>query len=101
VKPEYKKLYNSSAWHRLRTRQLRDHPLCADHLEGGRTVVATIVDHKVPHRGSEVLFFDEDNLQSLCKPCHDAHKQRLEKSGTVVGCDAKGIPLDRRHHWGR
>lgn len=99
MKQEFKKLYNSSAWKRLRAAQLAKHPLCKTHLELGRTVVANTVDHEKPHRGNEGLFFDADNLQSLCKPCHDAHKQRLEKTGTVVGCDAKGIPLDTRHHW--
>lgn len=99
VKQEHKKLYNSLAWKRLRAAQLAEHPLCRVHLELGRTVVAIIVDHVKPHRGSEVLFFDADNLQSLCKLCHDAHKQRLEKTGAVLGCDAKGIPLDGRHHW--
>lgn len=36
-------------------------------------------DHIVPHRGDKVLFFDPNNLQTLCKPCHDGPKQRHEK----------------------
>ena len=27
--------------------------------------------HIRPHRGDPVLFWDEKNWQSLCKPCHD------------------------------
>jgi 5-methylcytosine-specific restriction protein A len=30
-----------------------------------------VVDHIVPHRGREQLFWDESNWQALCKPCHD------------------------------
>lgn len=32
---------------------------------------ATVVDHKMPHKGNMALFWDHDNWQSLCKPCHD------------------------------
>jgi 5-methylcytosine-specific restriction protein A len=30
-----------------------------------------VVDHIVPHRGREQLFWDESNWQALCKACHD------------------------------
>ena len=66
----------------------------------GRTTAATVVDHIKPHRGDDRLFWDFDNnVQSLCKPCHDRHKQRIERSGTEAGCDVDGIPLDAGHHW--
>ena len=35
-------------------------------------------DHKVPHKGDPDLFWDRDNVQCLCKPCHDRHKQAQE-----------------------
>lgn len=47
------------------------------------------------------LFWDKTNWQALCKRCHDSYKQRLEKSGTVAGCDTSGMPLDPNHHWHR
>lgn len=37
----------------------------------GRLTQATVVDHIVPHRGDQKLFWDESNWQPLCKPCHD------------------------------
>lgn len=92
-------LYKTRRWHKMRARQLRDNPLCSLHLELGRSEPATIVDHKIPHHGDETLFFDEANLQSMCKPCHDKHKQRQEKSGYMAGGDVAGVPLDRGHHW--
>ncbi|WP_327198035.1 HNH endonuclease [Sporanaerobacter acetigenes] len=29
------------------------------------------VDHIEPHKGNEDLFYDINNLQSLCKSCHE------------------------------
>lgn len=65
-------------WQKARERYLRDHPLCCYCERDGRTSAATVVDHKVPHRGSEAIFWDESNWQSLCKPCHDGEKAKEE-----------------------
>jgi 5-methylcytosine-specific restriction protein A len=45
--------------------------LCVECKRRGRAVLATVVDHRRPHRGDWELFWDEDNWQGLCKPCHD------------------------------
>lgn len=37
-----------------------------------RTTPATLVDHVIPHRGDELLFWDETNWQSLCDCCHSS-----------------------------
>lgn len=97
----YKHLYNTKRWYRLRHHQLRAHPLCAMCAKLGKVTAATVADHVRPHRGDEALFFDEGNLQSLCKPCHDGAKQQMEKSGTLRGCSLDGVPLDANHHWNR
>lgn len=70
-------------------------------MKRGQVVAATIVDHVIPHRGDQQLFWDKSNWQSLCKHCHDSHKQRIEKSGRESGCDVSGIPIDKTHHWNR
>lgn len=90
--------YNSR-WQKARASFLLKHPLCQMHERLGAVVAATVVDHIVPHRGDSALFWDRSNWQSLCKPCHDRHKQRLERSGVEVGCDLSGVPLDAGHHW--
>lgn len=36
-----------------------------------RSTAATLVDHVIPHRGNEVLFWDESNWQSMCADCHN------------------------------
>ena len=38
-----------------------------------------VADHRQEHRGDEGLFWDEENVQTLCKPHHDGAKQRLER----------------------
>lgn len=42
-----------------------------------------ICDHRQPHRGDEALFWGEGNLQTLCKPCHDRHKQSEERRAST------------------
>ena len=58
-------------WRTARERFLRRNPLCVECLKRGRIAPATVVDHIVPHRGDEKLFWDERNWQALCKACHD------------------------------
>lgn len=42
-----------------------------------------VADHRTPHRGDEKLFWDEGNLRTLCKACHDGPKQRAEQRGRI------------------
>jgi 5-methylcytosine-specific restriction endonuclease McrA len=37
-----------------------------------------VVDHTIPHKGDQVLFWDRTNWQASCRPHHDIVKQRLE-----------------------
>ncbi|HGY4466279.1 MULTISPECIES: HNH endonuclease [Klebsiella pneumoniae complex] len=83
-------LYNTKRWYRLRYHQLQKQPLCEFHLRRNQVISATVVDHIKPHKGDETLFHDPDNLQSLCKRCHDSVKQRIEKGGTVTEFDNEG-----------
>lgn len=67
----YKKLYKSTRWQQLRKHVLNQQPLCVECLKSKRITPATVVDHIKPHKGDEMLFYDINNLQSLCKSCHD------------------------------
>ena len=100
VNRPWRKLYNTKEWHRLRHYQLKKEPLCAMCLKAGKYTPATIVDHVVPHKGDEALFFDPNNLQSLDKLCHDSAKQKAEKRGVAeIGCGEDGLPLSKDHFW--
>ncbi|AGN78495.1 HNH endonuclease [Pseudomonas sp. GD03651] len=68
-------------WQKAREQYLRDNPLCVYCERSGRTTAASVVDHIVAHRGDMILFWDQANWQSLCKPCHDSVKQAEEAAG--------------------
>jgi 5-methylcytosine-specific restriction protein A len=68
-------------WRRAGAAYLARHPLCGPCQAAGRLKLATVVDHIVPHRGDPGLFWDEDNWQGLCKPCHDAKTAREGRWG--------------------
>jgi 5-methylcytosine-specific restriction protein A len=95
----YRAWYKTARWRRLRAWQLRTHYLCRMCQEQDRVTQAKIVDHIRKHNGNEQLFFDPDNLQSLCKPHHDSTKQREEARGYVIGATADGRPRDPLHPW--
>lgn len=65
-------------WQKARAAFLRDHPLCCMCQAEGVVAVATVVDHKTPHRGDQKLFWDRTNWQSLCAKHHSSDKQREE-----------------------
>ena len=60
---------------------LSDNPLCCYCERTGRTTAANVVDHIIPHRGDQSLFWNESNWQPLCKPCHDSTKAKEEGRG--------------------
>ena len=79
VLPE-RKWYKRKAWRGVggrRLKQLEQEPLCALCPPNSRNL-AEVADHVIPHRGDHGLFWFGE-LQSLCKPCHDIKKQRLER----------------------
>lgn len=92
-------LYNTTRWKKRRLAYLALHPLCVYCRRRGIVRAATVVDHVKPHKGDEVLFFDESNWQSLCKDCHDSVKRAEEHGRLVLGADADGQPMDPRHPW--
>jgi len=79
--------------------KLTEQPLCAYCLEMGRTIPATVADHIVPVKERPDLAFVYDNIQGLCKECHDSVKRREEATGRRVGCKQDGTPVDPGHHW--
>lgn len=67
------------AWRRAREAFLRERPLCeCDECRAGQLRVrpATVVDHRIPHRGDQALFWDRSNWQAMAKECHDRKTAR-------------------------
>ncbi|QXH44268.1 HNH endonuclease [Pseudomonas xanthosomatis] len=71
-------------WQKARERYLQTYPLCVYCARAGRTTAAGVVDHVIPHRGDQSLFWDESNWQSLCSPCHSSVKQAEEAAGSLA-----------------
>ena len=74
-----------SRWAKARKTYLTRNPLCV--TCSGRHIVraATVVDHIIPHRGDQKLFWDvEGNWQALCKRCHDSKTARESAFGRDV-----------------
>lgn len=65
-------------WQQARIGYLAAHPLCCMCEAEDRVTLATVVDHKIPHRGDQVLFWDRTNWQGLCAHHHSSDKQRQE-----------------------
>ena len=83
-----------TAWDKLRIVILRrDKYLCQPCVRDGYTTTAQEVDHIIPKAkgGTD----DEDNLQSICTPCHK-HKTYGKKN---EGCNADGIPHKPNKYW--
>jgi 5-methylcytosine-specific restriction protein A len=57
---------------------LHEHPLCVMCEAEGRVEVGTMVDHKIPHRGEQKLFWRRSNWQPLSRTHHARNKQREE-----------------------
>ena len=51
--------------------KLEDNPFCVKCYEEGHITLATVVDHIVPHRGDQKLFWDRSNWQPLCEHHHN------------------------------
>jgi len=86
-------------WSKRSKAFLKRNPLCVYCLQIGKITPATITDHIQPHLGNIELFNDPNNLQALCKACHDSVKAKEEARGYAVGCGADGLPVDKNHFW--
>jgi len=69
-RPARHKFYNTKQWRTTRQLYISRHPLCEVCMKNGIIKEAEIVHHvKELSDGGDPISFD--NLQSLCKPCHN------------------------------
>lgn len=64
----------TASWQKAAKAFLRNNPLCqCQDCQAGlkRLTPATVVDHRIPHKGNRDLFWDVSNWQSMSKRCHD------------------------------
>jgi 5-methylcytosine-specific restriction endonuclease McrA len=73
--------YRTPRWRAIRIATfMRDGFTCqhCGRLEGNTSLL--VANHKQPHRGDPVLFWDEGNIETACKPCHDGPIQAAENA---------------------
>ena len=61
----------------------------------GMIRAAELVDHVVPHKGDEALFWEPSNWQSLCQWCDKHIKRVLEHSYSKGKVSAELLKLSR------
>ena len=87
TRDEIDDIYYSTKWRKLRKWFIDKNPICAECLKNDLIVAAEIVDHIVEVRdGGD--FFDIDNLQSLCRHCHNIKtaKEREKRKNINPSC---------------
>lgn len=92
----WRKWYFTKGWKLRRARQLARVPYCEPCKRMGKSRIATVANHKTPHRGDRKLFF-EGELESACKQCHDQAIQIEEQLGFSRDIGADGWPVDPKH----
>lgn len=82
--------YSTKAWQELRLRVFeRDGYICqrTGLICAGKHPApdSPTANHKVPHRGDPVLFWDEDNIETVTKQVHDTAIQAEEAKAYALG----------------
>ena len=78
-------------WRKVRYWKLINDPLCERCYP--KVIVAEVVHHKDHDQYNNL----EENLESLCRDCHEKeHGRKADK-----GCDVNGMPTNKEHPWNR
>ncbi|MCV3209616.1 ATP-binding protein [Mesorhizobium sp. YC-39] len=93
---EWRGWYKTARWQKLKMRvHIRDLFTCRKTgvLLTGKFPApnSPVADHIVKHEGDPVLFWDEENVQTVSKAYHDSEKQRIEHGLAPVWSIPKGI----------
>lgn len=73
----WRHLYQNAAWRNLRVLVLHRFPIC--NICHRRP--STIADHIKDHKGNVELFYSLENLQGVCKHCHDEKTGQTSHEG--------------------
>ena len=73
-------------WRKYRKSFLEQNPLCVMCEHEGDITVATVVDHIIPHKGDQELFWDWENHQALCEFHHNQKTARED----MASWDSRG-----------
>jgi 5-methylcytosine-specific restriction enzyme A len=101
--PTIRLWYTTQRWKNRSRLQLIAEPLCRFCANHGISRRAKVADHIIPHGGDWNSFLTGE-LQSLCKPCHDGIKTKVERQeakfeaqGYRPDIGEDGLPIDKNH----
>lgn len=60
-----------------------------------------VVNHRIPQKGDQRLFWDQSNWEVACPDHHDIRIQQEERGKVRSGTGIDGRPLDPNHPWNR
>lgn len=86
----------TARWDRAAAAFKRDNPLCIGCEAVDRVELASVVDHVIPHKGDDALFWDQANWQPCCTKHHDIVKQQLERQYEQGLLNAADLLLDSK-----
>ena len=86
----------TSRWDKAAATYKRDNPLCIGCEAVDRVELAKVVDHIIPHKGDQSLFWDKANWQPCCAKHHDIVKQQLERQYEQGLLNASDLRLDSK-----
>lgn len=72
-------------WDRLSRAYAKQNPWCEECARRGVDEIGMLRDHIIPTQDRPDLMLVWDNLQNLCKLCHDVWKRRLETFARDTG----------------
>ena len=106
ARPGFRERGYSSEWTKFAARFLRASPDCWGCTSIGVHTRAVVLDHVVPVSDAPERLLDPDNVQPLCRSCHDQAKRDLErrwKRGEIAAADLRmgsrvAIAAVRRWH---
>ena len=96
-KTNYNRFYHSKEWKKLRTEALeRDNYLCVECLKNGKITPADTVHHIKPLRIDQTGAEDLNNLETVCRACHNRlHRERSQslkkKNANIKNQKSKNI----------
>src|SRR5262245_51674374 len=80
---DVKSMYQTKWWKAVTKKWKEMNPICSMCKRNGKATPVDVVDHKIPHRGNPVLFFNWGNLQSLCYFHHNSIKAHHERQAKL------------------
>ena len=75
----WRKWYRTARWASIRNMVLGRDPYCTRCNAQGVTTPSTVANHIKPHKGDYDLFWDMENLEGVCAPCHNSVIQSEER----------------------